>query len=755
MLALSFVTWPLLFGLLATFIPFVLHLLSSVRAQEIYFPTLRFLQRSMEKTARRRRIQQWLLLLLRAGLLALLCLAVAQPISEATGGWLAGKGYVAAVILDNSLSMQAEEPGGSRFAQAKSAANSLLHGEETKPSRAAVFLSNGGRAPASLTGKLGGLRDEIIKSKIVADKAPMLTHVERAIRLLEAEDEPKKSIFLFTDLQRVSFDELVFAKDLARHKDVHLLVVNTAGDEVNNVGVSRLEVEGQRVVSSYLTFTATLVNSSRTDKVVDVGLRVEGRPAAPPIRKTLRAAAPDGPSSTATVQFRHRFAQAREYTGEVYIEQPDQLKADNARRFHVDVGGPVEALVVRGQTDQVGQLGTDPVMMLNIALDPYGDASAPWPIKSKIIDAEQFASTELARKDIVFFCEVTGFTREQAGAVTDFAREGGTVVFFLGPEIEPANYNRRFLPPTADADADAADAPDLLPGRITKAVGELGPEAKAQFVEKIKLTNPYFKGLYEAKGEAGYRSIQAQRYFQLTRTATGESLLTLDNGDDLVLFKFFGKGKIILCGTTASPRWTTLSLNGLFLPMVNRMSLQARQQSVDQVYAAGSKVVIQPAGLSDDTDVFVKITPPSEGGQVGEPVRLKVQRTQAGAGVDYTAWATGTYRWEVLSPNPDDQKDVVHKFVVNPDGDECDLRGYTADLFTRRLANLGLERVYVAGSLDAVNLAATAASEGPNWWAHLAALAIIVLVAEAAVANRSTRKEGDLIPAHLNVRLAA
>ncbi len=56
-LAFGFATPLLLLGLLATAIPFILHLLSSVKAQEVFFPTLRFLKRSMEKTARRRRIQ--------------------------------------------------------------------------------------------------------------------------------------------------------------------------------------------------------------------------------------------------------------------------------------------------------------------------------------------------------------------------------------------------------------------------------------------------------------------------------------------------------------------------------------------------------------------------------------------------------------------------------------------------------------------------------------------------------------------------
>ena len=77
MLALAFISAWLLVGVAAAGIPFLLHLLSSVKAQEVYFPTLRFLKISMEKTARRRRIQHWLLLILRSALLALLATSLA------------------------------------------------------------------------------------------------------------------------------------------------------------------------------------------------------------------------------------------------------------------------------------------------------------------------------------------------------------------------------------------------------------------------------------------------------------------------------------------------------------------------------------------------------------------------------------------------------------------------------------------------------------------------------------------------------
>ena len=104
----------LLLGLAAAAIPVVLHLLSSVRAPEVYFPTLRFLRISMEKTARRRRLEHWLLLLIRGLLLGLLALAVAEPFLKAGAGFLAGARTAAVVIVDNSHSMAVPAAGGSR-----------------------------------------------------------------------------------------------------------------------------------------------------------------------------------------------------------------------------------------------------------------------------------------------------------------------------------------------------------------------------------------------------------------------------------------------------------------------------------------------------------------------------------------------------------------------------------------------------------------------------------------------------------------
>ena len=172
-LALTFATPLLLLGLLASLIPLALHLLSSVRAQETYFPTLRFLQRSMEKTARRRRIQHWLLLLLRMGLLALLALSVSEPISDAVGGWFSGRRYATVIVLDNSLSMAARSEATSRFDRARTEATALL-GLDNKPALAAVLTTNGGFVSTSMTAQLDTLRDGINRASVRSGSRPRM-----------------------------------------------------------------------------------------------------------------------------------------------------------------------------------------------------------------------------------------------------------------------------------------------------------------------------------------------------------------------------------------------------------------------------------------------------------------------------------------------------------------------------------------------------------------------------------------------------
>jgi len=748
MLAFGFATPLLLLGLLAAGIPFVLHLLASVRAQDMMFPTLRFLRMSMEKTARRRRLQHWLLLILRAVLFALLALAVAEPISEATGGWLRGERYAAAIVLDNSYSMATNGHGGSRLERAKTEAIALLNGDE-KPSVAALLTTNGGFVSHdTLSAGLDDLRKGIARAQPGYGPTTLGQRVRSALALLAEDSSPRKALYVFSDLQRSAFEQITALEALAEAQDVHLMVVNAAGGRAENVGISDLRITGRRVVDSVVELTLTLVNSSATDKTVDVAFQVDGASGIRQVRKTLRAAGREG--STTTVRFHHRFTEAGQVSGRFYLVpagdgagggRGDDLAVDDTRWFCLTVGDRVRALVVRG-TGEIGPM--DPSAMVRLALQPYEDAATPWPIRSRIVEIDRLAAEDLQASDIAFLCGVEKFTLAQARAVEEFVAGGGTAVVFLGPDVDAGNYGERLV-------QQVPAHGGLLPARLDRPVGEIGPEAGATKLATVAVDHPYFAGLYESHTD--YLSVLVQRYWRL-QPAAGQSrtLIELADGHPLLVAKDFGGGRVVLCTTGAGPSWSNLPITGLFLPMVARMSLLARRElRGDETFTAGDHVPIRPdlarvdPPVEADEKLFVHVTPPGDAAEPPPPLPLT---RKAGEGwlATFTGSAErGLYAWRVTKPGGEALP--TGTFAVNPYGAETRLEPMPARVFQKSLRQRGLERVYVAPTLAEVHAAAAGESQGRNWWDLLLAVAIMVLVFEAIVANRRTREEA--VPAHL------
>ena len=752
-LAFRFMTPLLLVGLLAAAIPFVLHLLSSVRAQQVYFPTLRFLRLSMEKTARRRRIQHWLLLVLRAALLGLLALGLAEPISRATGTWLGGQNKAAVIILDNSYSMAARRADGTRFSAAKAQAANLLGGPE-KPTLAALASTCGGAAPGDLTARLADVRSGLEQTVIGYEAASLAQRVSEALELLKKRSAAQKAVYIFSDLQRTSFEPILTLPQVRDNDDAYLMIVNLADEQVNNVGITDLEIEGRRVVNAVLQLTVTLTNSSPTDRVVTVAMRVGGSPAARSVRKRLRAAGKEG--SSGTVRFRPRFAQPGLVAGEIALDIEDDLLTDNTRRFCLNIGPRVKALVVRGQAGEVAAL--DPALMLRLALEPYAGETVPWPIAPETVEAEQFDESHLRGADAAFFCEMPRFTEAQALAVAKFVAAGGTAFFFLGEGVDTANYNERFV---QNAQLEPIVGPGgLLPARLGATVGQIGPEAQAVGLGFIDVDHPYFTGLYD--NITDYLRVLTHRCVRLEGVGErGRVLMRLKDGRPLMVSLKAGEGTVVLCTTSASPKWTNLPLRALFLPMVVRAALLARDDvDRNQTYLAGAHVKIRPRGedgsdlLTQDSAMTVTI-PGGEGGEAPEVRPLKVQ--QVGVGTFLAAFTEtrrlGTYNWQASEAGRDDR--TTGSFVVNPHGAESQLESFASEVFRQAVARRspkGGRRVYVAPSLQAAHDAALADAEGRNWWDQVLAVVIVLLVAEAVIANRG--KRGEAVPAHLNPKLA-
>jgi len=120
---MSFLSPWFLLGLLGVAIPMAIHLSRRQKAEKVVFSTIRFLRKTPKKIILFQQIQQWLLLLLRAAIIALLAIAFARPFLSQTVSARAGFSPRSVVILlDTSMSMHY----GDASEQAKKAVVSIL-----------------------------------------------------------------------------------------------------------------------------------------------------------------------------------------------------------------------------------------------------------------------------------------------------------------------------------------------------------------------------------------------------------------------------------------------------------------------------------------------------------------------------------------------------------------------------------------------------------------------------------------------------
>ncbi|MCY2929121.1 MAG: BatA domain-containing protein [Planctomycetota bacterium] len=726
MLGLGFVTPWLLAGLAAAAIPFVIHLLASVRAKEVRFPTLRFLRMSMEKTARRRRIQHWLLLLLRAAALALLAMAAAEPFQNAVGGWQAGQRHAAVIVLDNSLSMSVKREEGTCLDIAKRQADNIL-GADDAPALAAVAATNGRTGQVQLSADLEALRKAVRAVAPSAGRAALPGLVEQAAGVLAKADCPKKTIYLLGDVQKISYEELATARELARAEGVYLLVVDVGQQGAANAAVTDVEISPERLANQPVGFKATVTNASPRARQVRVVLRGQGGQSEP-VTKDLAAAGSAGDSGT--VWLSRTFARAGEVTGDVAILDDDDLNEDNARRFHITVAPAARALVVGGPGDPNDSPKLSPTWCLEASLSPWAAGEKAWPIERRTVAAAGMADNDVAWADIVFLSNVPALTETQTRTIERFVKGGGTLVVAMGPDVNVAAYNRLLAPA------------GLLPGELGEAVGQVGADADAMAVTAIDVEHPYLAGFYASASE--FPRVLVWRHVPLRAAgANVRTLLALPGGRAILTVHPLGDGRVVCCTTTASPKWSDLAVR-LGPPMWIRMTLSApRTMRSPESYPPGETVEIRPGAGAGAERVSVTL-PAERTGATAAVENATVRMTERGAVATFrNTTKAGVYAWRAEGKGSD-RETPSGEFVVNAPGAESRLAKFDAGEFVAMMRAKGFARVYAGASVDQVHRAVEADSEPVPWWDRVAAAVILLLVGEAMAANLRRSRERAL-----------
>lgn len=320
---------PLLLALgIATAVPLLLHLLQRHQGPRVVFPALRYLRRAEKESARRIRVRQILLMLLRVAAILLIALAAARPFVRATG---AGHSpTAAAIILDNSMSSAVID--GERRVLDALKARALEALAAAGPEDRFWLLRAGTPGEPALAGDAVQTSQRVRETEPSAGVADIPAALRRATALLAAGAEGRaREIHLLTDLQAASFPAPAAADSAAPP----VIVWHPGTAAPPNRSVALVEVGGGMAPIAGERTTVAAAVAGDGDDAVSVRLTVDD---------ALVAAAMARPGTAAVLSMTGQPAGI--LTGHVEIDA-DGLRMDDRRYFAARVLPP-PAVAVRG-----------------------------------------------------------------------------------------------------------------------------------------------------------------------------------------------------------------------------------------------------------------------------------------------------------------------------------------------------------------------------------------------------------------------
>ncbi len=572
-LPISLLNGALIVGAAAFAIPIIIHLFHKSRFQVVKWGAMHLLETVIRVNQRRIKLEQLILLLVRAALPALLALMMARPIWIGAQKLLGNAKTSTIVLLDNSYSMQASRAGQSNFSIARDEAGRVINNLQRGSEVQVVLMGEGGStledAPTYDTARVA---QEIGKLDAGFGAAEVPPALDFAAGIFNQMHESTRNVVVLTDFQRVSFEateDALLGKKIEQLKKMavapSITFFDVGQDVRDNVAVDSLEFSKLMVgVGQKIQIRSNLRNygdASYPD--LRVYFRVDGK------EKSVSQVSLQ-PHATAQVLFSQAFDTPGSHVVEVFADA-DPLKADNSYLASIPVRDKVPVILVNGDPSTEPLKGaTD---FAEIALQPFsaGKVEMADLISTKVIKPEDVNAKALSGAAVVILGNVRRLDDGQLHALEDFVKHGGGLLVFPGNRVDPAWYNGAFF----------GDSKGLLP----LAIGELAGDPKENG-PTTSITTEHFENaaldLFNDPRNGGFSDVAIKLWFKLKPAAAGNAagaatapviLAHLDSGDPFLVEKPYGDGRVIACSTALDAEWSNFPMRPAYLPLLQRLTV--------------------------------------------------------------------------------------------------------------------------------------------------------------------------------------
>jgi hypothetical protein len=518
-----------LLGLAALAVPIIVHLVRRTRAPLLDFASLMFVRRIPQRTIRRRRLHNLLLLLLRSLALLAVVLAFARPFFTGSPAEAFQKDRLNLLLVDNSLSMRY----GRRFEQAKTAAQSIL--DQIGNERTALLsFGRGFQVHTRFTTETERVRT------LVRDLQPGLEGTEYMQALKGAESlfkemgKGEKRLYLISDFQAAGRSSAEGSFRLS--KEIKLIPLDVGEEKAPNVAVTEIGAHPVIYQQKYDDkLVARVANFGDDDlSAVRIEFSINDHPVE---KRELRLAARD----TQSVEFTG--FNLTEGINRCLVEVSDASFAlDNRFYFTLRRAEQLKALIIETATR-----GQSESFYLRNALTTGENLPFAVTVKS----AGTVNPTELNQYRVIVLNDAGDLNAALAAQLSKFVEAGGGLVVATGPHTRAEQFNR-LLEPIAPA---VLDAPVQLRNDFVA-------------MSEIKIDHPIFE-VFRQSGR-----LSATRFFGYFRSSPREQssvLARYEDGSPALVETAKGNGKVLLLTSTLDALWNDLPLTPIYLPLIRQV----------------------------------------------------------------------------------------------------------------------------------------------------------------------------------------
>ncbi len=536
---------PLAFiGLLGVAVPIAIHLSERRRRVTISIPTARFIAEAQRRTSRRLRLRRWMLLVMRIAMVILMTLILAGPklrTSEALGGDREPRSTV--LVVDTSPGMGCRDGSDTRAERARRVAAALA-GELAAVGEVAVAAADGS-SPGGFSRAAAALSETLAAMEPSLRPADPVGTLSTAYRHLAGASFPRRQVIVVTDLARSDWSGFDPARIASPDLGVPVRLVDVSLPGSWNRAVTGLEVgrpPGQEG-SAVARVTVAGFGAPPAGKI-PLGIELDGRL----VGRRLIESRPGE-------RIVHEFVLTGLENGFHRIEavlDSDPLEHDDRRRAVFEFGGRPRVLLVDGSSGASLTGGETWFLRNALAPDRLGGEDR---FQTASVLAGQVTPGSVADSDVIVLANVRELAPEVRRAITTRVADGGGAMIFAGDNHQPGG-----LLDTLDREGD------LLPIHV-------GEAARGDW--RIGAVDTSAKPL-DVFGTPGQGNFGRARFGTVVSAAGGgpkpggSVLIALDTGAPLLTGRRYGRGQVLLFGSTADLEWNNLPTQTVFLPLVQR-----------------------------------------------------------------------------------------------------------------------------------------------------------------------------------------